>query len=203
MVIDESFADFAEPDLRQTLLSDSLLEAHPGLVVIKSISKSYGVPGLRLGILDSGDDTLVERLKKDVAIWNINSFGEFYLQVFEKYEKDYVMACEAFRTERERFGKALSEIPWLHVYPSQANYFLCRVVDRFSSHELALKLLEHHILIKDCSTKKAFGGESFIRLAIRDPKDNNKLIACLKSLEARRSSLTNKSSPWVSHPPPA
>ncbi|MBR1576415.1 MAG: aminotransferase class I/II-fold pyridoxal phosphate-dependent enzyme [Bacteroidales bacterium] len=184
LVIDESFADFAEPDLRQTLLSDSLLEAHPGLVVIKSISKSYGVPGLRLGILASGDETLVERLKKDVAIWNINSFGEFYLQVFEKYEKDYVMACEAFRTERERFGKALSEIPWLHVYPSQANYFLCRVVDRFSSHELALKLLEHHILIKDCSTKKAFGGESFIRLAIRDPKDNNKLIACLKSLEA-------------------
>ena len=182
LVIDESFADFADPDLRMTLLDDSLLEAHPGLVVIKSISKSYGVPGLRLGILASGDETLVDRLKKEVAIWNINSFGEFFLQIFEKYEKDYVTACEAFRTERERFGKALAEIPWLQVYPSQANYFLCRVTGHFSSHELALKLLEQNILIKDCSTKKAFNGDNYIRLAVRDQKDNDKLVSCLKSL---------------------
>ena len=165
-----------------TLLDDKLLETHRKLVVVKSISKSYGVPGLRLGILASGDDGLVETLKKDVAIWNINSFGEFYLQIFEKYEKDYETACDEFRSERNRFKKALTEIPWLHVYPSQANYFLCRVTGLFSSHELALKLLEHNILIKDCSTKKAFGGNSFIRLAIRSQEDNDKLVGCLKSL---------------------
>ena len=182
LVIDESFADFAEPKLRMTLLDDKLLETHRKLVVVKSISKSYGVPGLRLGILASGDDGLVETLKKDVAIWNINSFGEFYLQIFEKYEKDYETACDEFRSERNRFKKALTEIPWLHVYPSQANYFLCRVTGLFSSHELALKLLEHNILIKDCSTKKAFGGNSFIRLAIRSQEDNDKLVGCLKSL---------------------
>ena len=182
LVIDESFADFAEPKLRMTLLDDKLLETHRKLVVVKSISKSYGVPGLRLGILASGDDGLVETLKKDVAIWNINSFGEFYLQIFEKYEKDYETACDEFRSERNRFKKALTEIPWLHVYPSQANYFLCRVTGLFSSHELAVKLLEHNILIKDCSTKKAFGGNSFIRLAIRSQEDNDKLVGCLKSL---------------------
>ena len=182
LVIDESFADFAEPDQRTDLLKDGLLESHPGLVVVKSISKSYGVPGLRLGILASGDEALIEALKKDVAIWNINSFGEFYLQIFEKYEADYETACEAFRSERASFGDALSAIPWLKVFPSQANYFLCQVTGRFSAHELALRLLEQGILIKDCSSKKGFQGQDYIRLAVRDHSDNHRLVEVLKAL---------------------
>ena len=62
-----------------------LLDAHPALVVVKSISKSYGVPGIRLGVLAGGNRTLVKDIAKDVAIWNINSFGEFFLQVVNKY----------------------------------------------------------------------------------------------------------------------
>ncbi len=181
-IVDESFVDFADVNGRYSLLDNSILLANPHLAVVKSISKSYGVPGLRLGIFASGDTKLVAILKKDVAIWNINSFAEFYMQIYEKYHKDYENACAAFREERSTFFQELSQIPYLDVYPSQANFFLCRVREKYSSRELALILLKHNILIKDCSTKKGFNGNQFIRLAIRGRKDNYHLAQILKSL---------------------
>lgn len=181
-IVDESFVDFAQVEGQCSLLNDGILSANPHLVVVKSISKSYGVPGLRLGVLASGNTEMIARLKKEVAIWNINSFGEFYMQIFEKYHKDYDKACAQFREEREIFFNELSQIPFLKVYPSQANYFLCKVRDTFASHDLALELLKHNILIKDCGTKKAFNGDNYIRLAVRDRKDNAYLVKTLRSL---------------------
>lgn len=181
LIVDESFADFADEE-PSTLLDNSLLDRHPHLTVIKSISKSYGVPGLRLGILASGNKEMIAKIKKEVAIWNINSFGEFYMQIYEKYHKDYLHACQLFREERALFGQELNQIPWLQVYPSQANYFLCRVKERFTSHQLATYLLKHNILIKDCGTKKAFNSGNYIRLAVRNRADNHRLTEILKSL---------------------
>ena len=83
-VVDESFVDFADVEGEYSLLKNKILEENPHLYVVKSISKSYGVPGLRLGIMASGDTEVIARMKKDVAIWNINSFGEFYMQIYEK-----------------------------------------------------------------------------------------------------------------------
>lgn len=182
LILDESFADFSDLENRMVLLDERVLAANPNLIVIKSISKSYGVPGLRLGILASGDETLVASLKKNVAIWNINSIGEFFLQIYEKYQDDYETACSMFRAERTRFYEELKQIPFLKVYPSQANYLLCQVTKRFTAHELALKLLEHNILIKECSSKKGFDGANFVRIAIRDCNDNNHLVSVLKAL---------------------
>ena len=181
-VLDESFVDFADTTGPFSLFDNAVLAANPHLVVVKSISKSYGVPGLRLGVLASGNVELVAKLKKEVAIWNINSFGEFYMQIYEKYHKDYVKACDAFRAERALFLEELKRIPFLEVYESQANYFLCRVTGRFTSHELALKLLKHNILVKDCGTKKAFNGGNYIRLAVRDRRDNHYLTEILAGL---------------------
>lgn len=182
-VVDESFVDFVDVDGEFSLLHNDLLASNPHLSVVKSISKSYGVPGFRLGILASGNKELIAHLKKDVAIWNINSFGEFYMQIYEKYHKEYLAACEAFRAERKLFYEELQTIPYLRVIPSQANYFLCEVTDRFTSRELAIRLLNgHNILIKDCSGKAAFKGRNYIRLAVRDRKDNRKLVETLKEL---------------------
>lgn len=181
-IVDESFVDFASVDGQFSLFDNAILSAYPHLVVVKSISKSYGVPGLRLGVLASGNTEIITKLKKQVAIWNINSFGEFYMQIYEKYHSDYDNACDLFREERKLFKAELDEIPYLEVYDSQANYFLCKVTDRFSSHELALKLLKHNILIKDCGTKRAFNGDNYIRFAVRGRKDNHYLIETLKSI---------------------
>ena len=182
-IVDESFVDFVDVDGEFSLLSNNILERYSNLVVVKSISKSYGVPGFRLGVLASGDTELISRLKKEVAIWNINSFGEFYMQIYEKYHKDYLHACELFREERKLFWEELQEISYLHVIPSQANYFLCKLTtDKFTSTELAVKLLANFdILIKDCSGKSAFSNGSYIRLAVRDRADNHKLVEALKT----------------------
>ena len=180
LVVDESFVDFADNGLNNSLLNDEILEQYPELLVMKSISKSYGVPGLRLGVLAGVDTALLDKMKKDVAIWNINSFAEFYMQIFNKYESFYKSACEKFIAERNRFAERLSSIPYLRVIPSQANYFLCQVTDRYTSRQLTEKLLnEHNILIKDCDTKTGLEGKNFVRIAIRDEKDNNRLVDAL------------------------
>ncbi len=166
LIVDESFVDFAVDGLNSSLLYNELLESYPNLIVMKSISKSYGVPGLRLGVLATSDIELISWMKTNVAIWNINSFAEFYMQIFGKYESDYKMACEKFVAERSRFFKSLQRISFLRVIPSQANYFLCEVTNKYTSSELTRILLcENDILIKDCGTKKAFGGRNYIRIA--------------------------------------
>ncbi len=181
-VVDESFVDFTNVNGQFSLMDNAILSMNQHLVVVKSISKSYGVPGFRLGVLASGDTELIVKMKKQVAIWNINSFGEFYMQIYEKYHKDYIKACEMFKVERNNFYKELREIPYLEVYPSQANYFLCRVKEKYTSKELALRLLKYNILIKDCGTKKAFDGGDYIRIAVRDRRDNHTLTEALRLL---------------------
>lgn len=182
LIVDESFVDFTVGYENNSLLINEVLKKHPLMMVMKSISKSYGVPGLRLGVLASSDTSLIDRIKKEVSIWNINSFGEFYLQIYGKYEKEYIIACKKFISEREQFYKELIQIPYLHVVPSQANYFLCEVIDRFTSGELTQKLIDHDIIISNCGLKANMKGRNLIRLAIRDRKDNSKLIQVLNNL---------------------
>ena len=182
-IVDESFVDFSDDFERNTLLRNDILSVHPNLVVMKSISKSYGVPGLRLGVLASSDERLIERIKKDVSIWNINSFAEFYMQIFNKYQADYVEACRKFTAERARFMKRLCEVSWIKVLPSQANYFCVEILDRYTSHELAKVLLEKFdIMIKDCDSKTGLAGRNFIRISVRDTTDNDRLVKALLSI---------------------
>ncbi len=184
LIVDESFVDFSDNGCANSLLSNDILTRSPRLYVMKSISKSFGVPGLRLGLLASSDTDAIAAIKKDVSIWNINSFAEFYMQIYNKYEKDYLASCDKFREERQIFYRELQEITFLRTIPSQANYFLCEVLNGLSSHELALRLLtDFNLLIKDCSSKKGFPhNKQYVRIAIRDRKDNLRLINSLKSL---------------------
>ena len=183
LIIDESFVDFSDGFEQNSMIMNDLLEQNPQLVVMKSISKSYGVPGLRLGVLVSADRELIDWVKRDVAIWNINSFAEFYLQIFGKYEEDYKRACYQFIAERNRFEKLLREIPYLRVIPSQANYFCMEVTDRFTSAELTERLLaDYEIMVKDCNSKNYLQGRNYIRVSVRDTEDNNQLIRALKEL---------------------
>ena len=184
LVVDESFVDFSDDFEQNSLISNQLLEQYPQLVVMKSISKSYGVPGLRLGIMATADTELVDRVKRDVAIWNINSFAEFYLQIFGKYEADYRKACHRFIQERRRFEQLLRQVSFLRVIPSQANYFCLEVTQRFTSGELTRRLLaDYEIMVKDCNSKHFLEGKNYIRVSVRSTEDNNRLIAALKELE--------------------
>lgn len=180
LVIDESFVDFADEE-DSTLIETEILENNPHLFVVKSISKSYGVPGLRLGVLASGDKELINYLKKDVAIWNINSFAEFYMQIEEKYKKDYVAALGRFKEERRRYVEALSQVPFLRVIPSQANYVMAEITNGITASELTRRLIvKHQLLIKNLAAKMDQDGRQYIRLAVKTTEENDALVEALK-----------------------
>ncbi|MDR1403350.1 MAG: aminotransferase class I/II-fold pyridoxal phosphate-dependent enzyme [Tannerellaceae bacterium] len=184
LLVDESFIDFADSNKRFTLFNKDYLYDNPQLVVVKSISKSYGVPGLRLGFMASGNIELINKIKKEVSIWNINSFAEFFMQIFTKYQDIYEQACLNFVNERNRFFSLLETISFLRIIPSSANYFLCEITKKYSAKELSGQLLySYNILIKDCSNKAAFHSMPYIRIAIRNEKDNNQLIKALRQLD--------------------
>ncbi|NEX01870.1 Histidinol-phosphate/aromatic aminotransferase or cobyric acid decarboxylase [Pseudobutyrivibrio sp. NOR37] len=180
IVIDESFADFAD-EKENSLLDQDILEKYKMLYVVKSISKSYGVPGLRLGIMASGDKDLIGLIKKSVSIWNINSFAEFYMQIAEKYKGQYENALIEFRNERLRFFKELKKISSIRIVPSQANYFMIELLNGHKVVDVIQQLyINHNILVKNLSKK--LNGKEYIRVAIRDEDDNNKLVEALKSV---------------------
>ena len=183
LIVDESFVDFSEDYANNSLLCDEILETYPHMAVMKSISKSYGVPGLRLGILCSADKDLIARIKKEVSIWNMNSFAEFFMQIYNKYEKDYLRACDKFVAERADFEKQLRQIPFFHVMPSQANYFLCEVLPPYKASEIVIYMLkQHNILTRDCSLKPGLDPtKQYMRIAVRDHEDNTRLVEGLKT----------------------
>ena len=190
LIIDESFVDFVdngESLEHLTFISDDILETYKGLFVIKSISKSYGIPGARLGVMASANKEVIKNIKKKLPVWNINSFGESYMQIAEKYRKDYVEAIDKIRSTRSDFFKKLEQLPILRVIPSQANYIMCEITEG-KSIDLACYLLKRNILIKDLS-EKIGNGKQYIRLSIRRKEENDYLIRCMKGYVVEKSSL--------------
>lgn len=182
-ILDESFVDFSIGFVKNTCLDNLILEQYPHMCVIKSISKSYGVPGLRLGILCSSDTSLVDKIKQQLSIWNINSFAQFFMQIYPKYKEDYKSACEQFIQAREDFAIELASIPYIRVMPSQANYFFVEVLPPFTPIELCERLLkEYNILASACLAKKGIEPNRYMRIAIRNHSDNAKFIVALKSI---------------------
>ena len=182
LILDESFVDFAsEAGQRDvTLINETDLGRYDRLYVVKSISKSYGVPGLRLGVIASSDADTIGYIKKDVVIWNINSFGEFYMQIYEKYAKDYRNALVRFRESRKLMFDKLNAMEGLDVINSEANYFMCRLTGNADVQGLCASLYNSNILIKDL-TSKIDNGSQYIRLAIKTVEENDALIQALES----------------------
>lgn len=184
LVVDESFVDFSKDFANNSLLSDAVLESCPHMAVMKSISKSYGVPGLRLGILASANQELIASIKKEVSIWNLNSFAEFFMQIYNKHEKDYKKACEKFVAERDSFENQLRTVPFLRVMSSQANYFLCEVLLPYTAREIVVYMLrQHNILTRDCSQKPGLNPQKqYMRIAVRNHEDNTRLVEALRKM---------------------
>jgi histidinol-phosphate/aromatic aminotransferase/cobyric acid decarboxylase-like protein/choline kinase len=177
IVFDESFIDFAQKELRYTLIDDNILNKYQNLIVIKSISKSYGVPGLRLGIMACGNKEIINTIRQNMAVWNINSFAEYFLQIITLYQKDYFKACDRIAEEREYMTAELRKAGY-KVYGSQANFIMVKL--HKNSTQTAINLLEkQNILIKDLYKKDTFNKPEYIRLAIRNREDNERIIATL------------------------
>ena len=178
IIFDESFIDFASDNY--TLINDDILNKYKNLIVIKSISKSYGVPGLRLGILGTSNKKYLNTINNNLPVWNINSFAEYFLQVIFLYKSDYIIGCNKIKEERNRFYDELSKIDKISVYSSEANYFMIKL-NQGNANELAEYLLENKkILIKVLNGKNGFDQKEYIRIAIKLKEENNYLLECLK-----------------------
>ncbi len=181
VIVDESYSDFAdEPD--NSLMNAAVLKNFSNVLVMKNISVACGVSGLRLGCAASADREWLSRIRQNLSIWNINSFAEFYLQIEEKYQKEYVFSLTKFREVKEKFIGRLSEIPGIYVIPSRANYCLCELENGMTSKEVAERLLnEYSILIKDM-TDQIHNGCQYIKIAIRNDIDNERLLEALREI---------------------
>ena len=126
---------------------------------------------------------MIAKLKKDVSIWNINSFAEYYMQIIEKYKTDYEEAMSRFMDVRKRYVDKLTKIPALRVFPSQANYIMCHLDNGMSSRKLAdIMLNKYNILIKDLSTKEGLNGGNYIRLSVKTDEENDVVVRVLSEL---------------------
>lgn len=182
LIYDESFIDFSSNGYRDSVIHEPILNDYNKLYVIKSVSKSYGIPGLRLGVLLTSDFEMLSFVKSKLSVWNINSLAEFYLQIQGKYKNDYKLASVKISTERDRFYKELQKIKNIKIWPSQANYFLIEV-NGITGRELSVILLKkYNVLIKDCTGKPGIIGQNMIRIAVRDVNDNNHLLFALNEI---------------------
>lgn len=178
---DESFIDFTEED-NSTMISEDIINKYPNMLVIKSISKSYGVAGLRLGVCVSSNISKIASLKKYVSIWNINSIAEFYLQIAEKYKKDYKNALIMLKEARQVLFDNLKNINGLRVFHSEANYIMVELCDGIKAKTFCRQMLsEKNILIKDLSSKFKNTERQFVRIAVRTIEENNILIDAIKN----------------------
>ncbi len=179
IIFDESFIDFSSKDVRYSLISNEILEKYPNLIVIKSISKSYGIPGVRLGVLASSNTELINKIRNLMSVWNINSYGEYWLQIANLYKKDYTAACDKIDEVRTKLIEDLRQIEGVEVFDSQANFVMCKL-NGHDSTQLAIDLLNDNIFIKDLKTKKVFLGKDYVRLAVRTEEENIKLVKSIK-----------------------
>ncbi len=173
IILDESFIDFSD---EQSALG--LVDKYKNLIYLKSISKSYGVPGIRLGFVYTKNKLALAVLNRYLPIWNINSFAEKFMEKFGKFQDDYLRSLQLVKKDRLEFTSKLEDIG-LKVFPSQANFLLCQLPAKsISNLALTAKLFaKDNIYIKDLNNKM---GSRYLRLTVRKPADNEKLINALE-----------------------
>jgi len=184
LLLDESFVDFVDGSAAHSLLRDDVFERYPNLVVVRSLGKSHGVAGLRLGVLASGDGELLARVERRLPIWNVNSVAECFMQRAPLYQNEYAAACLQVVSERNRLQAGLDEVGWLRPLSSSGNFVLCELGRGISAAAVTRALLAGaSILVKDCSGRPGLEGGQYVRLAVRGPASNDRLLRALAELD--------------------
>lgn len=180
VIVDESFIDFATVNPIPTAVAG--IDSYPNLVVVKSLSKSYGIAGLRLGYAISGNKKLIENLRTEIPIWSINSLAQFFLEEIGNYHQQFLDSCSDVRIATQILYDELKSVPYLYPYPSDGNFVLCKILYGFTAAQLTSALFEKHsMLINDSSGKRGLDNR-FVRLASRTKEENLELAEALRSL---------------------
>jgi threonine-phosphate decarboxylase len=177
LVLDEAFMDFCE----QASAKEIIIASDHG-IVLRSMTKFYGIPGLRLGYAMAAP-SLIERLTSMGGPWSVNTLAQV-AGVAALNDGEYARRSVEYVTGlRQALSRALSGFPQLTVYPSSANFLLVELDATITSSELKERLVEKQILIRDCSS---FAGLSnrFFRVAVRTEAENARLLECLGEILA-------------------
>ncbi len=172
-VIDEAFLDFVEG-------MDSLIQKRPpNVIVLRSLTKFYAIPGLRLGFAIAEPD-VIQKIRKITPPWSVNALAQ---AVGENAIQDhaYAMRTRTFvRQQREFLLKEMQSIPGLTVFSGQANYLLVRIDRRdVDGPILARQMLSSGIAIRVCDNFDGLDGR-FFRIAVRNEEENSRLLHALK-----------------------
>ncbi|MBW1888540.1 MAG: aminotransferase class I/II-fold pyridoxal phosphate-dependent enzyme [Deltaproteobacteria bacterium] len=186
LIVDESFIDFAENSEQASLEQD--IAKHKNLAIIKSMSKAYGICGLRLGYLLTVNQELISAVRNEIPIWNINGFAEAFLRLLPRYSQDFIESCRKVRSDRDALYHSLSSIPGMLAYKPDANFVFCRLPDKtISGPEITRRLfIEHNIYVKHCAEKPLPESDRYLRIASRTKPENHKLVEALRSIVGRK-----------------
>lgn len=179
LVVDESFVDFAEdPDLASL---EQEVAAYPNVAIIKSMSKAYGICGLRIGYVVTTHMRFAEALRNGLHIWNVNGFAEEFLRILPHYKQEFTDSCVHVRTDRDGLYEALCGIEGMTVFKPDANFVFCRLPnDVQSGLEITKRMfIEHNLYIKDCVGKTQPDSDRYIRIASRTGPENRRLVEAL------------------------
>jgi histidinol-phosphate/aromatic aminotransferase/cobyric acid decarboxylase-like protein len=179
LIVDESFLDFSEnPD---QISMEQEIENYQNMAIFKSMSKAYGICGLRIGYMLTANSKFAEAVRNGVHIWNINGFAEEFLRLLPKFKHEFFESCKQVRTDRDSLYKKLCGIEGMTVFKPDANFIFCRLPDYVqSAPEITKKLfIEHNMYIKDCVGKTQPDSDRYLRIASRTEAENYKLVEAL------------------------
>lgn len=184
LIVDESFIDFASHHDQETLEKD--IARYPNLAIFKSMSKAYGICGLRIGYMLTDNADFANKVRAGLHIWNLNGFAETFLKEAPQYREEFALSCAQVREDRDQFYRSLCSIEGLVVYKPDANYIFCRLPDHApSGPEVARNLfVEYNMYIKHCEGKSMPESDRYVRIASRTPDENTNIVAALNNLLA-------------------
>jgi len=190
LIVDESFIDFASNRDKETLERDIAL--YPNLAIFKSMSKAYGICGLRIGYMLTANDVFANKVRSGIHIWNLNGFAETFLKMAPEYRIEFESSCTKVRKDRDEFYHDLCTIDGMIVYKPDANYIFCRLPDHAPTGPEVAKTLfvGHNIYIKHCGGKSMPESDRYVRVASRTPAENTTIVAALSGILALKNNPT-------------
>ena len=179
LIVDESFIEFSRGGRAESVEDD--IVGRPNLAVMKSMSKVFGVAGLRLGYLLTDDREFATSVRRHLPIWNLNGFAESFLRHLGRYRTDFEVSCGLVRDTCQEFYNDLLTVPGLAALQPDANFVFCKITTAgLTGPAVARRLyVEHGILIKDCASKSMPEAERYLRIASRTTDENRSLLDAL------------------------
>ena len=179
VIVDESFIDFAGDTVPSLL---PIADRFSNLLLVRSMSKHCGVPGLRLGYCYSSNLFVLNRMRQFIPTWNVNTLAQYFLSLLPSTDAEYHIARKRLVGDVRWLFAALQSMPEIDVYPTGANFVLFRIKGGTTARELQARLLnEHRMYVRDCSNK--IGMDNFhIRVASQGREKDARLVEALRML---------------------